>query len=511
MLVHEAVLQAAARWPGAVALRGGDGRPVTYGQLVRRVDGLAAQLRRRAGTGRRVAILARKTPDAVIGMLAALHAGLSYVPIDAAAPTQRRRFIVEDAACPLVLADPTVASAAELGVPVLDLAAASTSGAVFTRPGPVVGPDDEAYVLYTSGSTGTPKGVVITHRNAAAFVGWAASAFPLHPGDQVAVHAPLHFDLPVYDVYVGLAGGATLHLLPEHAALFPQACQRFLAERAITSLYAVPSALTALLTRSTLGADGLPALRQLLYAGEEFRPQPLRALMAALGASTVANLYGPIETNVITSHTLHGPPPTESRIPLGRPVDGVSVVLRAEDGQLSLDGPGEGEIVAAGDCVTPGYLNRPDLTAAATTQLSTVDGPRRGYRTGDFARRDGDGLLHLLGRRDGLVKTRGYRVELGEVEAVIGDCPGVAEIVVLAEPHAELTHRLHAAVVAAPGQREDGVLPQRLTAHCRDRLPAYMVPASVHVLPELPRTSTGKVARADLLRLVLHRVREEQR
>ncbi|SES16968.1 amino acid adenylation domain-containing protein [Lentzea albida] len=487
--VLDRVLDAARRTPDAVALVDAAGATTSYRELATAVDGLASALLRQVGPGNRIAVVSTKQPGTVLAMLAVLRAGCAYVPVDPSAPVRRQRFVVTDSACAVAIGGDY------LGVPTA-VTASDTPAAAF----PDLRHDDEAYVLYTSGSTGTPKGVVITHRNASAFVDWAASAFPLGPGDRVAVHAPLHFDLPVYDVYVGLGAGAEVHPVPERHALFPQALQRFLAERAITHLYAVPSALTALLRRSTVRADGLPALRRVLYAGEEFRAAALAELMHALPQAAVANLYGPIETNVITSHVLDGPPGPDTRVPVGRPVGGALIGLLAADGTASFDGAGEGELVVAGDCVTPGYLGRPDLTAAATVELPTPGGPRRCYRTGDIARRDADGLLHLLGRRDGLVKTRGYRVELGDVEAAAGTHPDVAEVVVVAVPDPELTHRLHALVVPRPGR--GGLTGADVLAHCRARLPGYMVPGAVHVVPDLPRTSTGKVARADLPALV---------
>ncbi|HEX6871191.1 MAG TPA: amino acid adenylation domain-containing protein [Micromonosporaceae bacterium] len=511
-LIHEAVLAAARRHPDRAALVDSTGGALTYRTLLLRVDGLAQAIRARTGPDQRIAVVSRKTPATVLAMLAVLHAGRSYVPIDPAAPAARRQEILDQAGCTLLLAS----SAADLdqsAVPGLEVSTVAPaveptegSAAGTPHPGEPVGPDHEAYVLYTSGSTGTPKGVVITHRNALAFIGWAAQAFPLRQGDQVAVHAPLHFDLPVYDLYVGLAGGATLHLVDERTALFPQALHRFLSERAITHLYAVPSALVALLHRSTLVRDGLPALRQLLYAGEEFPPAALANWMAAVPGASVTNLYGPIETNVVTSWAVAAPPAPEQRVPLGRPVGGAVLALLAEDGSASEQAAGEGEIVVAGDCVTPGYLHRPDLTERAMVNLRTESGPDRFYRTGDFARRDEDGLLHLLGRRDGMVKTRGFRVELGDIEAALTAHPDVAEVAVVATADPELTHRLHAVVLPVTHRCTDLItadeLAERLVGYCRTRLPGYMVPEQIHVVRDLPRTSTGKIARGQLTDLL---------
>lgn len=510
------ILDEAAGHPDTVALQDPE-RPLSYDRLATAVRVISASLERLAPGRGRIAIATHKVPTTIAVMLAVLDSGRSYVPLDPASPLERRRFVLRDAACELLITTRPETDGTDLPCPVLvlpenprdltalerflDAAAGPSPDEVDGRPAAAdPEPDSEAYVLYTSGSTGTPKGVVINRRNVTAFLDSVGDAYPLHPGDQVAVHAPLHFDLPVYDVYAGLAAGATLHLVPERTALFPQALLRFLQEHRISHLYAVPSALTALLHRSSLEPGALPELRQVLYAGEEFRPSALASFLAAVAPARVANLYGPIETNVVTAFSVAPHDLDASRVPLGHPVRGVTLALLAADGTASERAATEGEILVAGDCVTPGYLNRPELTADATVVTATESGSHRFYRTGDFARRDDDGLLHLLGRRDGLVKTRGYRVELGEVEAVLGNHPLVAEVAVLAVPDARLTHTLTALVVPSGtgSDLSEAELSRLLAQHCRSRMPAYMVPGSLGVVAELPRTSTGKIARSAL-------------
>jgi clorobiocin biosynthesis protein CloN4 len=339
-----------------------------------------------------------------------------------------------------------------------------------------------AYILYTSGSTGAPKGVCLSHRNALAFVDWAAREIGADPADRFASHAPFHFDLSVFDLYAAFRAGASVHLIPPELSAAPSLLVDYLTRHRITVWYSVPSALI-LMARSGGLLDAAPsalALRAVLFAGEPFPVKYLRQLREHLPGVRFLNLYGPTETNVCTFHEVVAMPPDQvSPVPIGRACSGDRVWAVRDDGTPAGHGE-EGELVVDGPTVMLGYWGQPPQT-----------GP---YRTGDRVVLLDSGDYQYLGRRDSLVKVRGYRIELGQVEAALQAHPGVGDVAVVTEGTG-VDARIVAYVVPAEADAP-GLLD--LKRHCAATLPRYMIVDAVRFVAELPRTGTGKVDRLAL-------------
>jgi amino acid adenylation domain-containing protein len=508
---------AAERFPDRDALVM-EPRRISYAALEAAANRFARSLRDRGvRRGDRVALWLPKCPEAVAAIYGAMKAGAAYVPVDPGAPPARLAYIARDCdVAALVtradraaglealardlpslrgvwLADAAAAPPALASVPVESWA--DLDGEEPADPGTDAVEQDLAYILYTSGSTGEPKGVMLSHRNAMSFVEWCGDTFEIRADDRLANHAPFHFDLSVFDLYAAARAGAAVYPVPPRLLPFPAAIVQLYARCRLSVWYEVPSSLVLFLNSGGLAEADLSALRLLLFAGEVFPSKYLRQLMALLPAVRLANLFGPTETNVCTWYEVLAPPPDDRPIPIGRECANTQVLILDDGGRPVADGE-VGDLWVRGATVMQGYWGLPDRTAASLKTLEVSPGLRdRVHRTGDLVRRLPGGDLEFLGRRDHQVKTRGYRVELGELETALLRHAAVAEAVALAIPDPEVTNRLKAVVVLRGGA---SLAEADLKAHCAELLPRYMVPELIEFRPDLPRTTSGKVDRRAL-------------
>lgn len=498
----------AQRRPDAAAVELGDER-LSYGELNAMSTTLAAALFD-AGVqpGDRVAIWMRKSVRSIAAVHAVLRVGGAYVPVDPTAPPSRVLRILHDCevACLLTHAESVPVVDADLGdVPVVVADDLPMVPARENLARPHYAPSNLAYILYTSGSRGAPKGVALTHANATAFVDWAVEEFDLRPEDRVSGHAPLHFDLSVLDVFATARAGACLVLIPEQASGSGGALIRLVAERKITVWYSVPSALTRMVTARSAHRLTGSALRTVLFAGEPFPLKHLRKLADLVPGAALYNLYGPTETNVCTFHRVRQSdldPALDDAVPIGRACPYAVAVVMDERGRFREPLPGlTGELCVAGASRMRGYWGDDWLTAEKTARVPDPATGRaealEAHRTGDLVRVDADGNLVYGGRRDAMVKIRGHRVELGEVEAALVSAPEVREAacVAVADDGQDGALRIEAYVHPDRGTAD----PSALRRYCADELPRYMVPSRIHVVDRLPRTSTGKVDRRALV------------
>jgi len=428
-----------------------------------------------ARPGSVVACAMTRSVRAVLAPLAVAKTGATYLPLDPALPPARRALILAEARPAVLLTDVT-----ELGADVVlspehwtsELARRSEHATASGSPG------NPAYVIYTSGSTGRPKGVVVGHRSLVnLYCELAARLFPASREPQRVAHGlPLAFDAS-WDPLLWLLGGHEVHLVPEDVRADPERYVRFVRERRLSVVEAVPAQLAGLVDAGLLAEDVRP--RMLLMGGDAVGPSLWSRLRATPNLSAV-NLYGPTECTVFTTFCRLEDQETPA---IGRPIANTSV--QVVDAGLRPVPVGEpGELLVGGASLALGYLGDATLTAE---RFGTA--PQRWYRTGDRCRCGPDGTLHWLGRLDDQVKIRGHRVEPAEAEQALLALPGVRQALVRAEGTGDRLH-LVAYVVLETGTA-DGLL-DRL----RDTLPDYLVPAVVAEADALPVGRTGKIDRA---------------
>lgn len=459
--------------------------------------------------GDRVALYLEKSAWAIAAAYGVLMTGSAYVPLDVAAPAARNALILSRADVSALVTSTTKAPEVEaLGhsgaTLTLDGKAAPVTPADVALPATPISDTTIAYILHTSGSTGVPKGVAISHRNALCFVNAAMEAFTFGPEDRFALHAPLHFDLSVFDLYCAASAGGAVVVVPEFFSAFPKKMSELIVQHRVSVWNSVVSALALLLDKGRAAELDMTSVRSIFFSGERMPIPLLRRLREVFAGARLFNVYGQTEANSSMAYEVSViPDAVDAALPLGATLPNFEVFLVGDDGSV-LTGPGTGELcVRSGSVASGGYFK--DRERSAEKFVSDPVFPETGapiYKTGDLAKRAEDGTLSLVGRRDNMVKSRGYRIELAEVERAIEDVAGVNELAIIALPD-ELIGNAIVAFVTGSVTSDD------LAAALAKKVPAYMVPSPIHVEEELPRTSSGKIDKQALTQRALARRAEK--
>ncbi|MEP9380619.1 Pls/PosA family non-ribosomal peptide synthetase [Aquabacter sp. CN5-332] len=487
-MLPEIFTASARRTPDHTAIVFGSER-ITYAELDARADGVARGLRARGvKPGQFVGLWMSRSLDLHVGLLGILKSGAAYIPFDVDAPPERIGECLSDCEAQVIVVDAVTAAKLDRQLPAtaiscLDLGAEGAAGAPLDLRADGVTPADPAYAIYTSGSTGKPKGIVIEHRNICHCLRSTNAVYGMTGDDVVFQSASVAFDLSLEEIFIPYLVGATLFVASSRVLGEVEKLPAIMAEAGVSVIDTVPTLLAML-------PQDVPSLRIIVLGGEACPPSVKQRWCRP--GRTVFNSYGPTEATVVATVdevTIDGP------VTIGVPIPNYTCYV--VDEQMQLVGPGvEGELLIGGPGVARGYLKRPELTAEKfiANPFGAAAGDPVLYRSGDAVSLTEDRRILFHGRIDDQVKLRGFRMELGEIEARLSDLPGISQATVVLRRDDGID-RLVAFIVPVAGAPVDR---QQIRAALKETLPPYMIPSHFEEMSVLPRLTSGKADRKAL-------------
>lgn len=465
------------------------GRTWTWRELLRRAEGYARGLRALGSATRIVPLLCGRNGDSVAAIVGCLMADRAFAPLSPDQPPDRLR------SCLARLGATAVISTLDGPLPdaVNDLAVIAPAAVDGEGPPDAASPapDSTVYVLFTSGSTGAPKGVVVSAGNLANTIAWSEDMLEWEPGDVIGVAVNFFFDISMFDVFVALRFGVPLGILSAPGDLTRTADE--IAAFGVTSIFSAPAFFSQIVRAGMLNDPRLRSLRRIISGGDFFPPAHVLAWQAARPDVQIYNVWGPTETSIVNTMHRIGPGDRADlergrHAPVGAGHPRMELVVVDDALRPVADGE-QGEVCMLGACVTQGYLQDPERTAAA---FVTIDG-KRAYRTQDLGVVGADGLLRIAGRLGSMAKINGYRVDLAEVEGAAAALPGIHGAAAFVRESEPGLQELWLAIESRAGGDPVDIFAAK--NGLRRLLPAYMVPKRLVVLPELPLTANGKLDR----------------
>lgn len=516
LYIHEQFSIVAKRYPELTAIVYGD-KTMTYAQLEETSEQISEELKRlHVVRNESVGILMHKSPEAIAAMIGVIKSGGCYVPLDPNYPEERINYIVKNSGMRTIITGADQGVHGEMlfegsSIRTLSVVSGETEATGYKLM--VVGelnvtieskaarddikmPASEAimYIMYTSGSTGWPKGVMVTHANAANLLEWTVREFGISNVDRMMLLSSISFDISVLEIFAALLGGAQLHILSDNVHRDPVLLDGYLQHAGITIWHSVPSFIAQLLNVAEHRPNAQYRLRHVILGGEAWGVGLGIAIQQRFSMARLTNVYGPTETTVwVSSYTIEESLTENSKIPIGQAIDHNRLYVM--DSYYNVCGIGiEGELFISGANVTKGYYQDEEKT-----RESFIQHPVYGllYKTGDRVKHLSSGSIEFIGRKDFMIKVRGYRVDVSEVERAIRLVHGMKTAVVIAKKDGS-THRL-IACVHSDIRLERSAIFNKLKQH----LPQYMIPSEIVFLEKIPLTPNGKIDRKAIASVVL--------